>query len=267
VKALVHIYFAELREMDEGSALQDKWITEYQARWAASRAAASVRPGDGGAWLEGEAARRVACDAMLVPVVTADIELAALEQLVTACVEYQHLRTQSSATAGQNGSDGAATGPEENGRTAHAEALARLERQILGQVIQVVSGPGGIASFLRRNLLGQPLAGPSLPLDVGATDEIPVHLRRLAALRDQHCQFPGGCDQPASACEPHHIVHRSDGGHTSLTGLKYFCWFHHHVVLHQMGWKLIVHPDGTCQVTSPDGKTIRSHGPPPPRPG
>jgi hypothetical protein len=30
-----------------------------------------------------------------------------------------------------------------------------------------------------------------------------------------------------------------------------------------MGWKLTVHPDGTSQVTTPDGKIIRSHGPPP----
>jgi hypothetical protein len=29
-----------------------------------------------------------------------------------------------------------------------------------------------------------------------------------------------------------------------------------------MGWKLDVHPDGTSQVTGPDGKIIRSHGPP-----
>lgn len=42
VKALVHIYFAELREMGQDSALQDKWIEEYRARWAAQRAAASV---------------------------------------------------------------------------------------------------------------------------------------------------------------------------------------------------------------------------------
>jgi hypothetical protein len=28
----------------------------------------------------------------------------------------------------------------------------------------------------------------SLPLDARQTDEIPVHLRRLVALRDQHCQ-------------------------------------------------------------------------------
>jgi hypothetical protein len=93
-----------------------------------------------------------------------------------------------------------------------------------------------------------------------------VHLRRLVALRDQTCRHPGGCDQPAGACEPHHIVHRADGGHTSLTGLQDWCHWHHHVLLHQMGWKLTVYPDGTSQVTSPAGKIIRSHSPPP-RPG
>ena len=141
-----------------------------------------------------------------------------------------------------------------------------MEHQILGKILQVVSGPGGAASFLRRHLLGKPLAGPSLPLDVGQTDDIPVHLRRLVALRDQTCQFAGGCDQPASGCEPHHVTHRADGGRTSLTNLKDYCWWHHHVVLHELGWTLTVHPDGTSQVTSPDGKTIRSHSPPP-RPG
>ena len=45
----MHIYFAELCEMDPGSALQDKWIIEYRAQWAAHRAAASVGTGDGGA--------------------------------------------------------------------------------------------------------------------------------------------------------------------------------------------------------------------------
>jgi hypothetical protein len=141
-----------------------------------------------------------------------------------------------------------------------------LEHQILAAVIQIVSGPGGVASFLRRQLLGKGLNGPSLPLDVGQTDDIPVHLRRLVALRDQTCQFPGGCDQPASRCEAHHVVHWADGGHTGLDGLKNYSWWHHHVMLHQLGWTLIVHPDGTSQVTSPTGKIIRSHSPPP-RPG
>jgi hypothetical protein len=249
VKALVHIYFAELVDLDAGSALQDRWIAAYRARWAAQRAAASVRPGDGGAWLEGDAARAIACDAMIVPVVEGDVDPGAVEELITACVQYHRLREQ------------AAPGPRGD-----AEVLALLEHQILAKVLQVVCGPGGAASFLRRNLLGKGLNGPSLPLDVGQADDIPVHLRRLVDLRDQGCQFPGGCDQPASGCEPHHVQHRADGGRTSLANLKDYCWFHHHVVLHQMGWTLTVHPDGTSQVRSPNGKIIRSHSPPP-RPG
>jgi len=256
VKALVHMSFADLCRLDGDSTLQEAWIAEYRARWAAQRAAASVSTGDGGAWLEGDAARAVACDAAIIPVVTADLDPGAVEQLIGLCVQYDHLRSHTPAGPGQD-----PTQAEQSDRP--AQVLAMLEHQILATVLQIVSGPGGVASFLRRNLMGKGLNGPSLPLDVGQTDDIPVHLRRLVALRDQTCQFPGGCDQPAAACEPHHVVHRADGGRTSLGGLKNYCWWHHHVVLHQMGWQLTVHPDGTSQVRSPGGKVIRSHSPPP----
>jgi len=173
VKALVHIYFAELCEMDQDSVLQDKWIAGYRARWAAHRAAASVSTGDGGAWLEGDAAREVACDAMLVPVVTGDIDVGAAEDLIDLCARYQRIRIGTPDPAGVPG--GAAVPAGLLGRAARqaeqaatvADALADLEHQILGKILQVVSGPGGVASFLRRNLLGKGLNGPSLPLDVG----------------------------------------------------------------------------------------------------
>jgi hypothetical protein len=199
------MYFAELRELDEDSALQDKWIGEYRARWAGHRAAASVSTGDGGAWLEGDAAREVVCDAMIIPVVTGDIDPGAVEELIALCVTYHQLRTATPGPAEAPASTGTPDGtpvPAGLAGTAarHAEqaavveeTLAELEHQILGKVLAVLSGPGGAASFLRRNLLGKGLNGPSLPLDVGQTDEIPLHLRRLVALRDQHCQFPGGC--------------------------------------------------------------------------
>ena len=164
VKALVHIHVGELVDLDQDSILQDKWIGEYRARWAAQRAAASVSTGDGGAWLEGNAARAMACDAMLVPVVTGDIDPAAIEDLITACVQYHRVRAQ--AATGQDTGDSEPSGPDAPA-LGPAEALAILEHQILAQVLQVVSGPGGVASFLRRNLLGQGLNGPSLPLDVG----------------------------------------------------------------------------------------------------
>ena len=254
VKALVHIHFAELLEMDQDSVLQDKWIGEYRARWAAHRAAASVATGDGGAWLDGDAARAIACDAMIVPVVTGDLDAGAVEDLIALCVDYHRVRT---------GAPGPADVPGHQATEDGTGALAELEHQILGKILQVLSGPSGVASFLRRHLLGKGLNGPSLPLDVGRTDDIPLHLRRLVSLRDQTCQYPGGCDQPAAGCEPHHVQHLADGGRTSLTNLKDYCWWHHHVVLHQLGWTLAVHPDGTSQVTSPTGKIIRSHSPPP----
>ncbi len=277
VRALVHMSFADLCELDVDSRLQEAWIAGYRARWAAQRAAASVSTGDGGAWLEGDTARRVACDAMIVPVVTGDIDPGAVDVLIGLCVRYDRLRHQAPAGPGQDPAQAAGAGDStvtpagsdetpagQAGQAARAaQVLAMLEHQILAAVLQIVSGPGGVASFLRRNLLGKGLNGPSLPLDVGQTDDIPVHLRRLVALRDQTCQFPGGCTQPAASCEPHHVVHRADGGHTSLADLKLYCWWHHHVVLHQMGWQLIVHPDGTSEVKSPGGKIIRSHSPPP----
>ena len=193
---------------------------------------------------------------MLVPVVTGDVDPGAMEELIVLCVGYHRIRTRESGSTARQAELTAMV----------TETLAQLEHQILAKVLQVVSGPGGAASFLRRQLLGQGLNGPSLPLDVGQTDDIPIHLRRLVALRDQTCQFAGGCDQPAAGCEAHHVVHRADGGRTSLTNLKDYCWWHHHVVLHELGWTLAVHPDGTSQVTSPAGKIIRSHSPPP-RPG
>jgi len=167
VKALVHVSFADLCDLDVDSKLQEAWIGEYRARWAAQRAAASVSTGDGGAWLEGDAARTAACDAMLVPVVTGDLDPGAVEVLISLCAEYEHLRRQApDRTGGPAGSDDTCAGQAEQAGRA-AQVLAMLEHQILATVLQIVSGPGGVASFLRRNLLGQGLNGPSLPLDVG----------------------------------------------------------------------------------------------------
>src|SRR6516225_3247512 len=102
VKALVHVSFAGLCALDAGSVLQDKWIGEYRARWAAHRAAASVATGDGGAWLDGDQAREIAFDAMIVPVVTGEVDAGAVEDLIGLCVQYHGIRA---------GTPGPADGP------------------------------------------------------------------------------------------------------------------------------------------------------------
>ncbi len=152
---------------------------------------------------------------------------------------------------------------------AEAERQARAMRAARHIVIKaaadLLSGPGGLASYLRTRLAPDIAASVSLPLDVGAvTETIPVHLRRAVIARDRHCRWPG-CRQPAAACQPHHIVPRSQGGSTCLTNMILLCSFHHLIAIHRWGWGIVLLPDGSVTVTSPDGyRTYRSHDPPAP---
>ena len=270
VKVWAHVSLAELRALDDGSVLQDQWIGEMTVRWAARRAAASETGSDGAAWLDGTSARAVACDATIIPVVTGQVDPAALDDLVSLCLQFaghgphcgspQHADPAAEPGQAEPGQAEDLTGP----RPPTPQALEMLRHAIIGKAVNLVSGPGGLASFLRTRQLGARLAGPSLPLDVGHSAEIPAAIRRAVILRDQHCRWAGGCDQPASACEVHHVTHLADGGTTSVDGCALYCFFHHHVAIHQWGWTVTLHPDGTTTARSPGGtKILHSHGPPP----
>ncbi len=79
------------------------------------------------------------------------------------------------------------------------------------------------------------------------------------------CRLPGGCDQPAAACEIHHTTPQANGGETSINDCGLFCFFHRHVVIHLWGWTVVLNPDGTTTAYSPDRtKVLHSHGPPAP---
>jgi HNH endonuclease len=94
---------------------------------------------------------------------------------------------------------------------------------VITAAADLLSGPGGLASYLRTRLTPDIVASVSLPLDVGAvTETIPVHLRRAVTVRDRHCRWPG-CHEPAAACQPHHIIPRSKGGPTCLTNMLLLC--------------------------------------------
>jgi hypothetical protein len=245
VKALVHMSLADLMLLDGSSALMEGWAAQVQAQWAAARAAASEGGSDGGAWLDGETAVAFTCDASTIPVVTGDVNLGALEDLIRLCTELGPLHHDHS-------------GEDDSARTRDA-----LVQAIIGKAVDLLSGPGGLASFLRRQQLGARLGGPSLPLDVGVSRDVPAAIRRAVILRDQHCRFPGGCDQPAAGCEVHHLRHRKDGGPTSVTDCALFCFFHHQVVIHLWGWTVVLNPDGTTTAWNKDKtKIIHSHSPP-----
>ena len=92
VKAWVHISLADLLLLDGDSALQEQWTAQVRERWAAHRAAASEGGSDSGAWLDGDAAEAIVCDAAMAPIVTGDVNVAALEDLVRLCVELDGRR-------------------------------------------------------------------------------------------------------------------------------------------------------------------------------
>jgi hypothetical protein len=259
VKVLAHISLADLMALDGSSALQEEWTARARAAWAAHRAAASVGGSDGGAWLEGDAAAAMACDAAMTPIVTGEVNPAALDALVRLCVQIDKLWHHPHGSSEGDDDGEAQTAPRQD----TTRAWEALEQAIIGKAVDLVSGPGGLASFLRRRQLGARLAGPSLPLDVGVSKDIPAAIRRAVILRDQHCRWTGGCDQPAAACEVHHVTHKADGGKTSVKDCILFCTFHHQVAIHQMGWTVVLNPDGTTTAWNRDKtKVLHSHSPP-----
>src|SRR6202161_791397 len=105
------------------------------------------------------------CDATIVPVVTGHVDPVTLDRLVGL------VRGSDDVGAGRRG------GP--------AEAAPRL---VLAAAADVLSGPAGLAAYLRTGVPGGAAAAVSLPLDTGtATDSIPAHLRRLGLMRHTHC--------------------------------------------------------------------------------
>ncbi len=80
-------------------------------------------------------------------------------------------------------------------RTREMTSTAARELAV-SRALRLLSGPAGLAAWLRTSLTAGPAATISLPMDVGLpTEIIPPHLRRAVALRDKHCSFPG-CQQP-----------------------------------------------------------------------
>jgi hypothetical protein len=258
---------------------------QLSALWAGRRAAAAGAGGHQGLWLDGETARGIACGAPVTPVIVGDVNPAAFGDLIRLCAQLDRLQHgdeghwpfqdqlgqdhDGEAQDGGAQDDGGAGGggsipgaPPGGDAAADSDAVSRqaLLQAIIGKAAELLSGPGGLASFLRQEQLGDlGLGGPSRPLDIGYSDTVPAHIRDAV----RHREWAGGCDQPAGACQVHHTRHKADGGPTSLTGCVLLCHFHHQIMIHQRGWTLVVNPDGTTTAWNKDKtKILRSHGPP-----
>jgi hypothetical protein len=273
VKVWAHTTLADLMLLEGSEELRDEWTRQSRIRWAGYRSRSAETRGDDGAWLDGDAAAAIGCDALVAPVVWGQVNPSVFADLVRLCADldkiYRHgLDSQAREDAGSR-TDGTGrtdeTGSSTTGSGTGAQAvIAReaLEQAVIVKSVELLSGPGGLASFVRRRQLDGRLAGPSVPLDLGVTTTIPASIRNLVRHRDRHCRFPG-CRQPAAVCDVHHIRHKGNGGHTSLTNCVLLCRYHHQIAVHRQGWTLILNPDGTTTAWNKDKtKVLRSHSPP-----
>ena len=266
-QAVVHIPLSQLRAMPGAPDLEDAWIR--------------ARLGEDG-YLAGKDAETAACDAQIIPVVTATMDPDVIDQIIDlarTAAESDNPETQTASTTAAGhasaaasptaGGNGAAAGPSGSAHPAPPGpppgARQPLRYAIARLAIDLVSGPAGIGAALRQGLLDKPWNTPSLPLDIGYSHTIPGHIRRAVLLRDRHCAWPQ-CGRPAAHCDVHHLRHQADGGETSLTNCVLVCQYHHDVCIHRRGWTLTLHPDGTTEARSPDGRHIlHSHAPPTPQ--
>jgi hypothetical protein len=147
-------------------------------------------------------------------------------------------------------------------------ALSAPSVRATGATAAVLDGVGPLtpAAFDRlacdatwRRLL---LDRDTLPVALGrATRAVPASLRKLVALRDRHCRYPG-CTRRPAYCEAHHVTHWAHGGTTDAANLVLLCRYHHHLV-HDRAHALTLHADATVTVHRPDGTilTSRARGP------
>jgi hypothetical protein len=225
--------------------------------------------------LDGPGAEAACCDALITPVVTGHPDLAVVDEMIeviAACLDAAEEAAGHAAGAGDGtagaagdgtagGAAGAAAGGGGRGRALSPQARQALRYAIARLAVDLVAGPGRLASILRQGLLAAPYNSRPVILDVGVSAGIPGHIRRAVQLRARHCEWPG-CDKPPAHCDVHHLRHQADGGETSVRNCVLACQFHHDICIHRWGWRLTLHPDGTTTAHGPNGQVLHSHGPP-----
>ena len=100
--------------------------------------------------------------------------------------------------------------------------------QVGSQTVEEVFCSGSVEYITFHN--GQPFAAGR------TTRVIPPKLRRAILYRDGGCTADGCTSR--YRLQPHHRIPWSRGGPTDSENLTTLCWFHHHVVIHQMGYEI-----------------------------
>jgi hypothetical protein len=145
--------------------------------------------------------------------------------------------------------------------THHAQLGTNTRPSQFGVRTQVAAGPRIGPATLERLLCDATVEVTAItengqPLAIGRrTAAIPPRLKRFVLWRDQGCVIDGCTSR--YRLQPHHITPYSQGGTTNPDNLATVCWYHHHVVIHTLGYHL--------DPTSPPHR--RRFTTPPTRPG
>jgi hypothetical protein len=81
------------------------------------------------------------------------------------------------------------------------------------------------------------------------TRTIPAAVRRALEIRDRGCCFPG-CGRRFT--DAHHVKHWADGGESSVTNCLLLCR-HHHRMVHEGGWRVLMRECGSPSFIDPRG--------------
>ena len=249
VKVWAHISLADLLRLDGSSALQEEWTAQVRAQWAGHRAAASESGSDGGAWLDGDAAEAIACDAAMAPIVTGDVNPARWMTWSGSAWSWTGAAAPADAAAGT-----ATAGPGRPGAWSRPSS-ARPSTCCPAPAAWPASCAAGSSAP------GSP--APACPWTSGTARPSRPGSATPSCCGTSTASGPAAATSPPPACEVHHTTHKANGGPTSRQGCVLLCPFHHQVVIHRWGWTLVLNPDGTTTAWNKDKtKVLHSHGPP-----
>ncbi len=229
----------------------------WTARPRSRRPGCGPGPGEHG-YLAGKDAEAIACDALIVPVVTGTPDWAVIDQMITL-VTAAHAQPRARQPPGQRASPATLPAPRRRCRRRAGEAAVR-------------AGQAGHRLRLRpRRHRLRPAPHPARR--PAQRQERPPRRR----LRRPHPRRPSAAPSsaatstapgPAAATAPPPSATcttsptKRTAAPTSVKDCALFCQYHHDVCIHRWGWEIELLPDGTVRATGPQGQVISSHPPP-----
>ncbi|MGM1017955.1 MAG: DUF222 domain-containing protein [Actinomycetota bacterium] len=134
------------------------------------------------------------------------------------------------------------TDPMSSAPPAHLEGVGPIDPHTARVLV------GSAAGWER--VMTDPVSGAVLAVDRYRPTE---QMRRYLRVRDRRCRFPG-CRITARRCDDDHSVDHARGGATDVDNLAGKCR-RHHVTKHHTAWRVLQHPGGVVEWTSPTGRT------------